>query len=93
MLAYYVLYRRGSRLEYNEAIEEVSSKLCVPRRVSRRILKRLRNTGYVRIEKRYNSVSVYVRDINEVFNELLGDYSGKRCSRIEDKKSLAPHIS
>lgn len=75
----------GSRVSIHDIVFSVKEKFAVSVRTSKNIIKRLIRSGYI-VEVN-GKREVLVRSIEDVMNELLGDYITKRAKRVKRKTS------
>ena len=80
LAAYYVLLE-ASPLNLGEAIDLLSGKLCMTRKVARSVVKRLRRLRLLYLEKGEGGLLVRVREPLEVLREDAHNYMEDRRRR------------
>ncbi|MEB3774494.1 MAG: hypothetical protein GSR86_06180 [Desulfurococcales archaeon] len=75
--ALYLLYTYKPR-DLGEAIDLVSTRLCTTRRTARRILKRLRRIGLLRVEKHGGALLVEVASPEDLVRAIAIPYISRR---------------
>jgi hypothetical protein len=81
MLAYYLLVTSGGAVEYGEALDLLKNKLCLSPKIGRSVLKKLRNSGYISMNKKDDAIYLNPRPLSDVFNSLISEYSAQRCMK------------
>lgn len=78
------LGKRGAT--FGEAIDLISSGLCLSKASSMRVLRRLAKLGLIRITGKPGSLMVSVNDIMEVLAPLARSYARDRCERHKGRR-------
>ncbi len=85
-LAAYILLGSRGEIELGEAIDLLSRELCMTRRVSRGVIKRLRKLKLLEYNKDNSKIIVKVKPIEQALAEF---YKGYRSQRQKKCYALA----
>ena len=80
-LAAYILLERYGEIELGAALDLLSNELCMTKKVSRNIVKRLRKLKLLEYYKINNKIILKIKSINDALNEFYSNYRSTRAAK------------